>query len=455
MQAPDILQGNIKKCLLYLSIPLMCSMFMETFNNIVDALWLGRSGTEALAAVNLAAFPIWMMYAVMGIVCVGVNSVLAQKVGETSWRPEAEKEASALASLGIAMSLVLGTVLAAAALVGGRALLRYMAGDGSPLIELGYCYLGFIFIFTPIYSLSEVLMAILRAYGDTKTPMNVYLLGCGLNIVLDPLLIFGWGPIPRLDIFGAALASNLAFLIATLWMLCLIGQGRLAYRLPLRREKYFSWPLVWSILKVGSPPALASCVFSAVYMLLSPIVSAFGMEAVAAVGIGHKLENVTYMFCYAVALACVTMIGQNVGAKQYARANEIAWTGAKIACVFSCGVAVIYGFSPDVLTMSFSHDPAVISEADRYITILAPAQIFAGVCVLIDGIFAGVGKTWPCMCVSIPCSLLRVPIAYWATHTWHMDAAGVWITISAMCILRGAIMMVLFWRGSWKVNFAT
>ena len=433
----------------------MCSMFMETFNNIVDALWLGRSGTEALAAVNLAAFPIWMMYAVMGIVCVGVNSVLAQKVGEASWRPEAEKEAEALASLGISMSLGLGAVLALGVLLWGRELLRYMAGSGSPLIELGYCYLGFIFVFTPIYSLSEVLMAILRAHGDTKTPMHVYLLGCGLNIVLDPLFIFGWGPIPRWDIFGAALASNLAFLLATLWMVCLIGSGRLKYQFPTHGESYFSWPLVKDILRVGSPPALASCVFSGVYMLLSPVVSAFGMEAVAAVGIGHKLENVTYMFSYAVALACVTMIGQNVGAKQYERAESIAWEGAKISFLFSLLVGAVYGFFPDALTDWFSRDPAVIKEADRYVMILAPAQLFAGVCVLIDGIFAGVGKTWPSMCVSIPCSLLRVPLAYWATHVWNMDASGVWMTISAMCILRGAVMMVLFRRGSWKVGFAS
>ena len=429
-------------------------MFMDTFNQVVDALWLGRSGTETLAAVNLAAFPIWMMYAVMGIVCVGVNSLLAQKLGEASLRPAAQKEAEAVASLGIGMSLCLGVVLAAAVIVWGRNILAYMAGPGSPLIDLGYSYLGFIFLFTPIYSLSEVLMAILRAHGDTKTPMNVYLLGCGLNIVLDPLFIFGWGPIPRLDIFGAALASNLAFLFAALWMIVLIGRGRLQYRFPSRRESCFSWNLFWGVLKIGSPPALASCVFSGVYMLLSPMVSSFGMEAVAAVGIGHKLENVTYMFCYAVALSCVTMIGQNVGAKQFSRADEIAWTGAKFALVFSSAVGLVYWFVPDLLTVWFSHDAAVISEADRYISILAPAQIFAGVCVLIDGIFAGVGKTWPCMCVSIPCSLLRVPLAYWAIHTWGMDVSGVWITISAMCILRGLIMMVLFGRGSWKVNYA-
>ncbi|MBQ7567900.1 MATE family efflux transporter [bacterium] len=450
MQSPDILQGDIKKCLFYLSVPLVCSMFMDTFNTIIDALWLGKSSTEALAAVNLAAFPIWMMYAVMGIVCVGVNSLLAQKIGEASISPKNQSDADAVASLGIGMSLCLGVILAAGVIWKGRSLLAFMAGPDSPLVDLGYSYLAFIFLFAPIYSLSEVLMAILRAHGDTKTPMHAYFIGCGLNIVLDPLFIFGWGPIPRWDILGAALASNVAFLIATLWMLWLIGRGRLKYRLPASRQRCFSWSIIGSILRIGSPPALASCVFSAVYMLLSPTISSFGTPAVAAIGIGHKLESATYLFCYGVAMACVTMIGQNIGARQYERAKAIAWTGVRFALLFSSALGLLFWLSPEPLTALFSSDPNVLSEANNYVTILAPAQLFAGVCVLIDGIFAGVGKTWPCMCVSIPCSLMRVPIAYWVTYHLNAGVSGVWIAISAMCILRGAIMACLFVGGVWE-----
>ncbi len=280
--------------------------------------------------------------------------------------------------------------------------------------------------------------------------MRAYLLGCGLNIVLDPLFIFGWGPFPRWDVFGAALASNIAFTIATLWMLYLIGKKRLAYQMAEGRLYSWNWPLIRGVLRIGAPPALASCVFSAVYMLLSPIVSSFGVEPVAAIGIGHKLENITYLVCYGVSMTCVTMIGQNVGAKQYERANAIAWEGLRFAAAFSTCVAAAFWFFPHVFTMWFSNDAAVLAEADSYIRIQAIAQIFAGICVLVDGIFAGVGRTWPSMCVSIPCSLLRVPIAYLATQTWMLGVSGVWVAVGAMCVLRGFVMLVLFLAGVWK-----
>lgn len=450
MTSPDILRGSIRRTLLVLSVPLVCSSLMETLNSIVDALWLGWSGTEGLAAVNISAFPIWMMYAILGVVTTGVNSLLAQKLGESTLRAEARHEADQVASIGMLLGLALSCVMVVSALLWGRDLLTFMAGAGSPLIDLGYCYLGFFFLLAPLYGVTEVLMAILRAYGDTKTPMKAYIVGCTLNVVLDPFLIFGWGPFPRWDVFGAVLASNLSMFVSLLWLIWRIQRGDLLYKFSTSHSLTWDWGLTWGVVRIGAPPALASCTFSFVYMMVTPIISSFGVSSVAALGIGHKLENVTYMVGYGLAMACVTMVGQNVGARQYERATKIAWEGFRLIFGFSSAVAAAYWLVPQVFTCIFSDDPLVLTDANLYLRYMGPVQVFAGVGMLINGIFAGVGQTWPAFVVDIPCALLRIPLAYIATYTFTLGIAGVWLALSLMCGLRGLLMLWLFCAGKWK-----
>ncbi len=450
MKNNDILNGDIITVLLRLSLPLIGSLLLETFFNMVDAMWLGWNGTEVLAAANLSAFPLWMMYAVIAIVSVGTNSLVAQKLGEATIRSEAKQEAENIASIGLFLTIWLGLVQGAAVLIWGRQLMSFMAGGDPVLVELGYCYLGFIFLFCPIYCINEVLTSILRAYGDTKTPTYVFAFTCILNLILDPLFIFGWLGCPRWDIFGAALASNISYSLGTLLLIYLMVSKRVVYQLAHSRPKDISWSMIWSMIKIGGPPALASFVFTLVYMLISPVVSSFGVEAVAALGIGHRLEGLSYVVCYAISLACITMVGQNVGARQYERAEAIAEKGLQLAVILASIIALLFLLVPKYLVYWFSGDPQVHATAILYLRILAIPQLFAALGSITDGVFSGVGKTWPPMCVSVPCSLARVPIVYLITSVLGYGVIGVWLTIGIMTSVRGALMFLLFVKGVWK-----
>lgn len=449
----DLTQGSVSRALFHLALPLMGAMFLETSFNIVNAIWVGRTGTTSFAAVNLSSFAIWMLFALAGIVTTGTNAVVAQRLGAAAGRPEELEGARLAGALGIRSAILLGVVQAAVVLVGGRWLLRAMAG-GSPdveaLVDLGYAYLAFLFLFAPVHCANEAISSVLRAYGDTRTPMKVYAIGFSVNFLLDPFLILGWGPFPRLDILGAAIATNVSILLVLVMYTVLLARGRLVYRLPEAPPARLDRPLLRRIVSIGLPPSLASVVFCLVYMLLTPIIGHFGPEALAALGIGHRVEGISYLVCYGFSLAAVTLVGQNIGAGREDRAEQAAWTAAGVVAVFTTLVGFTFWFSPGPLASLFTHDPEVHRMAVEYLRIIALSQVFMGVAIVLDGAFAGAGRTLPPTLVSVPTALARVPVAYVAALQWNVGLAGVWWAICSLTVLRGAVTLTLFRLGLWR-----
>lgn len=450
----DFTRGSISRGFWILAIPMLGAMFLETLFNLVDAMWVGRSGTEALAAVNLSSFPIWMLFAIAGIVTTGANSLVAQKLGELRSKGLTDdSQAQELASLSVGMAAVVGFIQTAAVVVWGRDIIGMMAGshpDVACLADLGYSYLAFVFLFAPVICLNEAFAAILRAYGDTKTPMIVFSVGFFANLVLDPLFIFGWGPIPRMDVFGAALATNISFVVVLALYIWLLSRGKLAYRLPKKRIVRLDWQAMRRMVVIGFPPSIASVVFSLVYMAISPVVGSFGTEAIAALGIGHRVEGINYAVCYAVSLACVTMIGQNVGARRIDRAERTAWRGIIIAVSVNGLAALCFSLFPREIVSLFANDPVVLDIAQHYLQIMAISQVFSGAATVAEGVFAGAGKTWPPMCVSIPVNVLRIPAAYVGVFTFGVAITGIWWIITLLTIVRGAAIFWLFAAGKWR-----
>ena len=449
----DLTRGSVSRGLFHLAVPLMGSMFLETAFNLVNAMWVGQTGTESLAAVNLASFPIWMLFAVAGIVTTGTNALVAQRLGAARSRRGALGEARRIAALGIMAAIALGVVQALVVLLWGRDLIRLMAGSHpsvEPLADLGYAYLAFIFLFAPVHCANEAISSVLRAYGDTRTPLAVFAVGFTVNFVLDPFLILGWGPFPRLDILGAAIATNFSFWLVLLIYLRLLARRRLVYRLPEFHPPRVDWEALRRIVGIGLPPSVASLVFSGVFMALAPVVGHFGPEALAALGIGHRIEGVSYLVCYGFSLACVTMVGQNVGAGCLDRAEKAAWSAAGMVAAFTALASVVFWCLPEPLVALFTRDPLVRQLGVDYLRIIALSQVFMGVAVVLDGAFAGAGRTLPPMLVSVPATLMRVPAAHLTVFRWGMGISAIWWAISLLTMLRGVVVVTLFRQGLWK-----
>ena len=272
--------------------------------NVTDTFWVGRTlGPDALAAVSLASYTVWIIVSLGELVGVGLTAVAARRHGEGD-----PQSAARAAGTALVMALVLGVVVAAGGLLSLPAIFRLMHAEGV-VAELAREFLVIQLLGAALIYGYFVVTAAFRSAGDTRTPFVLLGASVLLNLVLDPLMILGWGPLPALGVYGAALATvltrGLGFLVGIV-LLYRRGGIRLSLSLPVAR----------SIARIGLPTMLTGVLFSAIYMLLVRVVGRFGTPAIAALGVGHKIEGISYMICVGFGLAAETLVGQNLGAGQ-------------------------------------------------------------------------------------------------------------------------------------------
>ncbi len=425
-------------------------MLLETLFNLLNAFWVGKLGTLAFAAVNLASFTVWLLFALAAIITTGTNSVVAQRIGAGD-----PVQARRAAHVGILTSFCLGVVVAFPVLLFSDDLLAWMAGntpEGREAVRIGTGYLCLIFLWAPIHCLNDTLSAIFRAAGDTRTPLRVYAVGFAVNFVLDPLLIFGPGPFPRLEVLGAALATNLSFTLVTILYVTRLKD--LPFQLGRRPgedlRKVFSRHWLYEILRIGIPPSIAFVTFCLVYMLIAPIVGAFGPAALAALGIGHRCESLSYLICHGLSLATITLVGQNIGAGEMERARRAAWVGVRIVMLASLGTTTLYLVGAPLWVSLFSSDPQVLAVGVPYLHIMAFAQLPMGVAMVLQGAFSGAGVTVPPTIVATTSALLRVPLARWLALTNGLGLNSIWWAIVGLTSVQSLVMAALFHAGLWR-----
>ena len=435
-----------------LSIPILGSMILETLYNTVDSMWVGRSSVIDLASVNISSFSIWIMAALVAVVTVGANSIIANKVGEATKRPQAADEAIYIAQWSIMLSAIIGLLEVAVVIIWGEDILRMTSGGGEDLeavVQVGYAYLAIFTLATPFFCLCGSFSAILRAYGDTQTPLFVDTIGIILNAVLDPILIFGWNFIPSWGAVGAAVASDISILVMFLIYIHQLSQPNCKFIIPKTRPQRLKFVDIKEIISIGLPVSASYVIFSLVYMAVTPVIAHFGPAAVAALGVGHRMESFNYAICMGISVACITMVGQNIGAGLIQRAKEAVMVGVSWALGINVIVFLAFMFLPGYFAGLFGTDEDMIAHAISYLKIIAISQIFSGVCIVLEGAFAGGGRTTPPMCVSIPCSLARIPLCYWFIFKLDLGLWAVWWTFSLLTILRCCIVMLMFRMGLW------
>jgi putative MATE family efflux protein len=277
------------------------------------------------------------------------------------------------------------------------------------------------------------------------------LVGTVLNIVLDPLLIFGAGPLPHLGVLGAAIATVVSELVVLAAWVVLWARG--AFPLPLRTPealRSFSRVRAGQIVRIGAPEAVIEALFSVVYLVLSHLTGAFGAATTAALGIVNRLESITYLTAAAMGLAVATMVGQNLGARRPDRAEASAHRGALLITALAGTFTVLFLVAPGTVVRLFTADPDVTAEAVTFLRIVAVSQIFMGWELVYGQAFVGAGDTLPPMHVSVTTSVIRVPLAWWLAFHTSAGTAGIWWTISLTCILRGVLLVIWFRLGRWK-----
>jgi len=425
------------KAVARLAWPAMASMLLLNIFQLVDAFWVGRLGTGSLGGMSASAFFVWCLNSIGMLAGTGVTALVARRVGERDLA-----RAAVVGGHGLLLALTLGLVTLLIVLPFSGTLLGLLGLD-APVKAAANAYLTPFLFGMPVITCLYAIEALFRGSGDTKTPM--WILGGTLlfNAALDPLMIFGLGPFPAMGIAGAAWATIIAHA-------CGLGiaLGLLRKRAVRPRLGTFDSKLVGSLIKIGAPIAAGNFLFCVIYIFLTPIIAAHGSAAVAAIGVGHRIEGLAYFACVGFASAAATLVGQHLGANQPDKAERAAWLSAL------CAGGLVLAFSAIYFTLAapifgiFADDAAVVSTGSSYLRIIALFETAMALEVVLEGAFSGAGNSLPPMLISAPLTALRIPVAFYLGKRYGVDA--IWWVISVSTLLKGLTMATWFRLGRWK-----
>jgi putative MATE family efflux protein len=443
-QLINVTEGPILRQVMRLAWPAVSAMALRTALLITNAIWVGRLGAPEMAAVISSMFVIWLLFSMIDIVSTGTVAVIARFYGarEIDKVSHTARQAVMLAIAGAIVMTVFGVF-------GADTMFRIM--DTSPKVaQLGKGYLQTYFAFSFVLLLNELFGSVFRATGDTKTPLTISLTSTVLNIILDPLLIFGIGPFPKLGVTGAAAGAAISIVVGFTMYLIMIKRGRLTFTFDWKGNYRPDFRMINQIVRIGLPLAAAGTVFSIVYLFMNRITASFGTEAIAALGIGNRCESLSYLVCFGFSIAVATLVGQNLGAKKPERAATSTWYTVWITCGITMVISLGFLLFPTLIASAFISDPKVKTIAADYLIILALSQSFMAIEIVLEGAFSGAGDTLPPMIVSVLGSFARVPLAYFICFNMNVGVDGVWWSITLTSIVKGIILVFWFRRNKWK-----
>ena len=433
----DLTTGSVSRHLLKTTSFMLVTMVFQTLYFLVDLYWVGRLGTEAVAAVAVAGNLTFIVLAATQMVSVGTTTLISHAAGRKD-RLRANFVFNQSIGLGIASALLfLGIGMA---LRGAYS--RSMAAD-APTAQLADDYLRW---FIPAMALQFPLVpmtAALRATGNFKPGMIVQTWTVLINIVLAPLLIFGWWGLPALGVAGAAIASLVALIVGTVWLAVRYFRGTTAY-LHFRPGDATPQVRVWrDMLKIGLP-AGAEFALMAVYLFVVYTVSRpFGSAAQAGFGIGLRIVQACFLPVVALGISVAPVAGQNVGARLPERVRATFRSGALMAAGYMFLAGLLCSLAPAPILAIFSDDANVIAVGSEYLRIVSWSFVASGVVFVTSSMFQALGNTVPPLTTSFGRILLTcVPVILMAGQPgfqlrwiWYLSLATLWLHLAANLLL--------------------
>ena len=422
----DMTTGAISPRLFRLAWPLVLGNLLQTLYNLADMFWVGRVSPEAVAAVSLM-FPLsWMFVSTaMGLTAATI-ALVSQHVGAGN-----DRRADRVVSQTVLLATVISIVLAAIGLLSRHWLLYWIGARDQVYVE-ALAYIEVIFLTLPLTFLFFAFRSSLQGAGDTKTAMWLVAVSAGINIVIDPFFILGWGPFPEMGTRGAAVATFVSRFVAAAVGIYILVKGSWGIQLHVGDL----WPdreILAKLVTVGYPATIDGWARSFAAVALAALVARFGAAATAAYGIGVRLMSVSWTVSGAVGQATATGVGQNLGAGTPDRAVAVTRTAtlATMAILFAAG-GLVWLF-PEIAIAIFVDDAAVIDEGVVFLRIVAMAWGFFGGLMVIQGAFRGAGHTKVAMALSMLSRwIFRIPAAVYLAFAWTVTIPGTAITVSAL-----------------------
>jgi MATE family, multidrug efflux pump len=442
----DILAGPLNRPLLRLALPMLGAYLCQIGFNWVDTYFVASLGESALAAVGASMFVTWLLISVAELATVGTLSLVARAIGAR--KPD---DAGAAALGGVALTLGIALGLAA-----GGWWLADLAASAMRLepepAALCVSYLRVLLWGFPTLAGFFVLEAVFRGAGHTVPPMVVLWATLVLNGVLDYVLIFGLGPIPAMGVTGAALATVISRGLGCLVLGLILWRRLDGLKLGRPRWRDALHPkLLRRIARIGAPVSAAGSTFCLIYMALTGVTTELGgTTAVAALGLGIRLEVVTYMVALSLGRAAATVAGQNLGAGNLPRAHAAARRATLLGSGAMLPLMVPLLLWPEVFLEVFTDEPAVIEAASSYLRAVALVLVPMTFEVVLDNVAGGVGDTVPAMLIEVIGTVARIPLALGLAATFGLGYVAVWWAIAGTAAAKGLAFEVWFRSGRWK-----
>ena len=434
----NLTKGPILKTLTKLAIPIMASSFLGTLYNITDMAWIGLLGSKAVAGVGVGGMFTWLSQGLAAMARMGGQVQVAQCIG----RGESDR-AHGFAQAAVQLATLMGMAYAVISLVFTRQMVAFfqLTDPEAQTAALSYTKIACGLIVFSFLTLT--MTGLYTAQGDSKTPFLANLIGLVTNMILDPVLILGPGPFPKLGVVGAAIATVTAqAIVMTIMILGVIIQKKENVLKGIRLTAKIPKEYLGGLCRIGIPTAIQGMAYCAISMVLTRMVSAYGAEAVATQRVGGQIESISWNTADGFAAALNAFIAQNYGAGKMDRVRKgyraSLWTvgiwGLLISFVFIC--------FPKAIADIFFHEPKAVATAVGYLVIIGFSEAFMCVELTTVGALSGLGRTRLCSIISITFTSARIPLAIILGGL--IGLSGIWWALSITSIIKGIIFTCTF-----------
>ncbi|MDP4008192.1 MAG: MATE family efflux transporter [Candidatus Peregrinibacteria bacterium] len=445
MKTNKLTEGPILTSLLSLSIPIVVANILQTMYQLVDTFWVGRLGADAIAAVSITFPIIFLLIALGGGLTIAGSVLVAQYKGAKNYAKVDHISAQTLLIM-ILISFVLTIFgyFSSSFLVSLMGAETSVAADASAYLQISF--LGMIFLFGYF-----VFQSLMRGVGDVKTPMIIVLGTVLLNLILDPIFIMGYGPIPGFGVAGAAIVTVLTQGLAAIIGLTMLFSGKYDVRLHLKDFKP-DFVQIKKIFAIGVPASAEQTTVALGLAVMIILVSSFGTDAVAAYGIGTRILSFIIIPAVGLSIATSTLVGQNIGAKKIERAERLSHVSAGVSLVVLTILGIILYFLAEPISAFFvPGETKVIQTSAHFIRIMAMTFGFFGVQQTYAGSFRGAGNTLAAMVIAfVALWVLRFPAAYILSRPDFLGEDGLWWSFPISNVISGIMAYLWFIQGNWK-----
>ena len=440
----DFTTGSIDRAIFMLSIPMIFEMMMESLFAVVDIYFVGKIGVNAIATVALTESVIMIIYSIAMGLSMAATALVARRIGEKN-----NEEAGKAAEQSILIAIIVAAFFSVIGILMPKQILTAMGGEPD-LVAEGYRYTMIMFGGNLTIMLIFLINAIFRGAGDAAIAMRVLIFSNLINMILDPVLIFGLGPFPELGLEGAAIATTVGRGLGVLYQIYILTGRSGKIRVRFRKVKFVK-KIVKSIIRIALGGIGQFMIGTISWILMVRISAIFGPDVLAGYAVAFRIIVFTILPSWGLSNAAATLVGQNLGAGFPERAEKSVWRCAFFNMIFLAVVSVIFFWQAEFFVRIFSTEEEVVHYGAMGLRYICTGYIFFAYGMVIGQAFNGAGDTRTPTIMNIICYwLVEFPLAYLLGIYFGIGPAGIFLAIAISVVLLAIMSIIVFRKGTWK-----